>query len=180
MNWNPFKKKEEKEESEAFDPLNITLSDLKPGFVLDYDLKTWQVAAHHYYDYDGDRIDEWELSCGDETVYLDREEDDGITWTLIRKIRLSTIDDNIRSHMRNNDDPPDEITHAGTTYHGESSAVGHYYKNSEGSGQEFIAWDYLDDSEKRTLSLEQWGDDEYEASVGEVVEEYQFTNILPS
>jgi len=180
MNWNPFKKKEETEETETFDPLNITLSDLKPGFVLDYDLKTWQVTAHHYYDYDGDRIDEWELSCGDDIAYLDREEDDGIAYTLARKVPVSDIKDNIRAHMRDNDDPPDEITHKSVAYRGESSAVGQFYKNGEEPGQEFITWDYLDDSEKRTLSLEQWGDDEYEASIGEIVEDYQFTNILPS
>jgi hypothetical protein len=178
MNWNPFKKKQE-EESEAIDPTNITLSDLKPGFVLDYDLKTWQVTAHHYYEYDGDRVDEWELSCGDDTAYLDREEDDGITWTLTRKIRISDIENNIRAHMRENDDPPDEITYNNKTYHGESSAVGQFYKDGEEPSQEFITWDYLDDSEKHTLSLEQWGDDEYDASVGEIVEDYQFTNILP-
>ena len=89
MNWNPFKKKEE--EPEAIDPLNLSLSDLKPGYVLDYDLKTWQVTAHHYYDYDGDRVDEWELACGDDVAYLDREEDDGISWTLTRKIRVTDI-----------------------------------------------------------------------------------------
>jgi hypothetical protein len=177
MNWNPFKKKEE--EPETIDPLDLSLSHLKPGFVLDYDLKTWQVTAHHYYDYDGDRIDEWELTCGDDMAYLDRGEDDGITWTLTRKIRLSSIESNIRDHMRNNDDPPDEIIHKGVTYHGESSAVGNYFKDSAGSGQEFLTWDYLDESEKLTLSIEQWGDDEYDASVGEIVEEYQFSNILP-
>lgn len=177
MNWNPFKKKEEA--SEAIDPLDLTLSHLKPGFVLDYDLKTWQVTAHHYYDYEGNRIDEWELTCGDDMAYLEREEDDDIAWVLTRKIRLSNIENNIRDHMRNNDDPPDELTYNGVTYYGESSAVGKYFKDSEGAGQEFVTWDYLDESEKLTLSIEQWGDDEYDASVGEIVEEYQFSNILP-
>lgn len=176
MNWNPFKKKDKEPD---YDPTNITLSDLKPGYVLDYDLKTWQVTAHHYYDYEGDRVDEWELACGDDIVYLEGAEDDGMIWILSHKIRLSDIDSNIRSHMRNNDDPPDTIVCKGTTYQGESSAVGRYYKNGQGAGDEFLVWDYLDKTEKRTLSIEQWGDDEYEASIGDIVEDYQFTNILP-
>ncbi len=177
MSWNPFKKKEP--EAEARDPLSLTLSDLKPGYVLDYDLKTWQVAAHHYYDYDGDRVDEWELTCGDDRAYLERSEDDGITWILTRKIPLSSIEGDIRDHMRHNDDPPDEVICNGVAYCGESSAVGRYHQNADPTGREFIVWQYLDDSEKRTLSLEQWDEDHYDASVGEVVEEYQFTDILP-
>ena len=46
-------------------------------------------------------------------------------------------------------------------------------------GQEFIIWNYFDESGKLTLSLEQWDEDAYDASVGEVVEEYQFSSILP-
>ena len=109
MNWNPFKKK--KEEPEALDPLSVTLSDLKLGYVLDYDLKTWQVTAQHYYDYEGDRVDEWELTCGDDVAFLERSEDDSISWILTRKIPLSDIEGDIRGHMRDhdNEDPPDEV-----------------------------------------------------------------------
>ncbi len=178
MNWNPFKKKQDEPE---FDPLkDLTLSGLKPGYVLDYDLKAWQVTAHHYYDYEGDRVNEWELACADEVLYLDREEDDEITWTLSRKIPLSHIDGDLRAHLREHEDPPQEITCNGVEYTGESSDVGKFYKNSEPPGQEFIAWDYIDRSGEKTLTVEQWGDDDYEASLGEIVEEYQFSDILPS
>lgn len=177
MNWNPFRKK--KEETDALDPLDITLNSLKPGYVLDYDLKTWRVSAHHYYIYDGDRIDEWELSSADDVMYLEAEKDDGITYSLSHKIRLSDIDADIRGHIQKHDDPPEEIIYQGVTYYADSSSIGRYYKNGQGAGDEFITWDYLDDSEKRTLSIEQWSDDQFEASAGEIVEDYQFTNILP-
>lgn len=178
VNWNPFKKKQQEPE---LDPLrDLMLSGLKPGYVLDYDLKTWQVTAQHYYDFEGDRVDEWELSCPDGVLYLEREDDDGVSWTLSSKIPLSEIDDDLRGHMRDHEDPPDTLTCRGVEYEGESSAVGQYFKNGEPPGQEFIVWEYLDASGKRTLTVEQWGDDEFEASLGEIVEEYQFSNILPS
>ncbi|MBT3880259.1 MAG: DUF4178 domain-containing protein [Candidatus Scalindua sp.] len=44
---------------------------------------------------------------------------------------------------------------------------------------EFLYWDYYDLSEEKTLTIEQWGEDKFDASVGNYVEEYQFTNILP-
>ncbi|MFT5370128.1 MAG: hypothetical protein ACI8V2_005107 [Candidatus Latescibacterota bacterium] len=177
MNWNPFRKKED--ESESIDPLDITLSNLEPGYVLDYDLKTWQVSAHHYYEYDGDRVDEWELSSADEVAYLECAKDDGFTYTFTRKIRVSELDADIPAHVSENEDPPDEIIHNHITYEADSSSIGRYFKDGQGTGDEFIVWDYLDDSEKRTLSIEQWTDDQFEASVGEIVEDYQFTNILP-
>lgn len=180
MNWNPFKKK--KEEPEALDPLSVTLSDLKKGYVLDYDLKTWQVTAQHYYDYEGDRVDEWELTCGDDMAYLERAEDDSISWVLTRKIPLSDIEGDIRGYMRDhdNEDPPDEVRCQGVMFYGISSAVGSFYKDGGDEEQEFIIWNYLDESEEHTLSIEQWAEDAFEAAVGEFVEEYQFSNILPS
>jgi len=82
MNWNPFRKK-----TDEVDPVvDFTLSDLKPGYVVDYDLKTWKVTAQNHYDFDGDRVNEWELTCADEVMYLDREEDDGLCWTISRKV----------------------------------------------------------------------------------------------
>ena len=35
------------------------------------------------------------------------------------------------------------------------------------------------DPGKKYLGIEQWGENDFEASLGEPVEEYQFTNILP-
>jgi len=177
MNWNPFRKKEAV--GEAVDPLDIALHSLKPGYVLDYDLKTWQVSAQHHYEYDGDHIDEWELTCADEVVYLECKKDDGVTYTLTRKIRISQIDADIPAYINQNDDPPDEITYNDVAYEADSSSLGRYFKNGQGTGEEFIVWDYFDESETRTLSIEQWSDDQFEASVGEIVEDYQFTNILP-
>ena len=178
MKWNIFKKKDSEAE---IDPLrDLTLSDLKPGYVLDYDLKSWQVTAQHAYDYDGDRVDEWEISCADEVLFLDREDDDELVWSLTKKIRLNDIEGDLRSHLKDHEDPPEELSYKGEQYIAESSDVGNFYKDCGDEGQELIVWDYLDRSGKKTLSIEQWGDDEYEASVGEVVEEFQFSDILPS
>jgi hypothetical protein len=178
MSWNPFKKKPKEPE---LDPLkDLTLSNLKPGYFLEYDLKTWQVKGQNRYDFDGDRTDEWELVSGEEVRYLEREEDDGVTWTLTQKIPVSQIEGNLQASLRNQEDPPERVTCDGVEYFGESSQVGTFFKDGTGTGQEFIVWDYIDRSQKLTLGIEQWGDEEYEASLGEIVEEYQFSRIIPS
>ncbi|MEZ4761906.1 MAG: DUF4178 domain-containing protein [Calditrichia bacterium] len=47
-------------------------------------------------------------------------------------------------------------------------------------GQGIIAWEYIDDDDENFVSIEQWGGDDFEASQGYYVEEFMFSNILPS
>ena len=42
------------------DPVvDFTFSDLRPGYVVDDDLKTRKVTAQRHNDFDGERLDEW-------------------------------------------------------------------------------------------------------------------------
>ncbi|MEE4358157.1 MAG: DUF4178 domain-containing protein [Desulfococcaceae bacterium] len=159
---------------------DLTLSDLKPGYFLDFDLNTWEVVAHHQYDWGGGEMtDEWQLKSHDDTIYLQRESDDETEWSISRPIPFGRLGDEVRDYIRQNDDPPDEILFEETKYYLEEFGGGHYYKNCQGNGQEFLSWDYEDESGDKFLCIEQWGEEEFEVSVGEPVEEYQFTNILP-
>ncbi len=181
MNWNPFKKKEEKD---ALDPLSdLSLSGLKRGYFLDFDLKTWQVTAHNRYNYDGDWTDEWELTAADEVQYLEREVDEEETWVLYQKVSIANVEEDVRSAILESDDPPNTVTLFGTVYEAESSDAGLFHQNggeSAGSvGREFVNWTYVDETEKQVLVIEQWGEDEFAASAGEFVAPYQFSSILP-
>ena len=183
MGWKDlFKKKGMSgKDSPGPDPLHdLTLDKLKKGYLLDYDMRTWEVTAHNTYDWgDGDITHEWQLVSSDETLYLEREEDDDVYWSVNRKIAFSRLGPDISGHIKRTDDPPPEITFDGVTYYQEETAGGHFYKDGMGEGTEMLQWSYIDDSEERYLTIEQWGDDDFEASVGSPAQEYQFTNILP-
>ncbi|MEM1201663.1 MAG: DUF4178 domain-containing protein [Acidobacteriota bacterium] len=163
------------------DPIHdLVLSKLRPGYLLDHDLETWQVTAHHRYELDGeDTVEEWELLAGRQRVYLELEHDDGEHWSLSKKIPLGAIDGDVRRHILDNDDPPPRLRHDGVDYHLDESRAGYYFENGVGPRQELLKWDYVDGDEARTLTVEQWGEDDFEASVGKVVFPHQFTNILP-
>ncbi|MDM8538962.1 DUF4178 domain-containing protein [Desulfobacterales bacterium HSG17] len=181
MGWKDlfgFGKKEDNTEVDNI--TNLTLSSLKPGYMLDYDLKTWEVLAQHHYDWgDGEISYEWQLKSHDETIYLGKEADDEVEWIVSKPVSIARIGNKVRKHIEEHEDPPDEIVFESTTYYLDESGGGHFYKNGKSPGQAFISWDYEDDSGEKYLSIEQWGEDEFEASTGESVEEYQFTNILP-
>ncbi len=173
-----FKKRQKPQKA---DPLEeLTLSKLKAGYFVDYDLKTWEVTACNYYDFgEGDISYEWQLKSSEETVYLELETDDEECWSLSRKIPFGRLGADIKEHILGQDNPPDEIAFEGTAYFLDETGGGHFYKGHEGPGQEFLRWSYMDDSGNKLLDIEQWGETDFEASIGEIVEEYQFINILP-
>ncbi len=173
-----FKKKKPK----GPDPITeLTLAKLQAGYYVDYDMKTWEVTAYNIYDWGpGDIAHEWQLKGIDDTIYLERECEDEEYWSISRKIPINRLGSGIKEHIIAHEDPPDEISYEDTTYYLEESGGGHFLKGGKGPGKELLKWDYEDESGKKYLSIEQWGENDFEASAGMPAEEYQFTNILPS
>lgn len=164
------------------DPLSdLTLSKMKKGYYVDYDMKTWQVTAVNRYEWGEDDITwEWQLQSHDDILYLEREFDDVEAWTLSRKVPFGKLDPQVREELIRSDEAPDTILFNGTEYYIEESGGAHFYADGSQTGRPVFVWDYLDDSEKEILTIEQWGDNDYELAVGTLVEEYQFSDILPS
>lgn len=174
--WDRFKKPEEPE----LDPLkDLVLDKLRPGYLLDYDLKTWEVTAYSRYDYGDDGSDEWELTNDRDVRYLERYEDDEVEWTLAQKIPIGKLEGDIRQHILDHEDPPDEVVYNGRSYYLEDSSGGYYFPNGQEPRQEFIAWEYSDEAGEHFVTIEQWSETELEASESFYVQDYQFTNILP-
>ncbi len=170
-----------KEKEPAADPLHdLTLDKLKTGYLVDYNLETWEVEAGNYYDWgEGDISYEWQLRSTGEVLYLEKESDDEDEWSLNRSISFGRLGTEVKNHIQETGDPPAEIVFEGTTYFQTEMAGGHFFKDGKGPGKEMLSWSYEDDTGRKYLSIEQWGDEDFQASVGEPVEAYQFTNILP-
>ena len=190
MGWKDFfgiRKKDRKQNAgtPAQDPAaqvtDLTLSDIKVGYHLDYDMKTWEVVAYHYYDWGdgGNLTHEWQLKSFDDTLYLEKTSDDETEWSVSRPIPFKQLGTSVRNHILEKEDPPDEIEFEGKIYHLDEFGGGKFFRNGKGPGREFLVWDYEDDAGECFLSIEQWDEDDFEASVGIFVEAYQFTNILP-
>ncbi|HQU73952.1 MAG TPA: DUF4178 domain-containing protein [Calditrichia bacterium] len=167
-------------DDDGFDPLDLQLSRLRVGYLVDYDLKTWEVKAYNRYDFgEGQFADEWELQADGQSVYLNREKDDEEYWSLSKKLPLGAIEENIKKHIMENEDPPNQITVKGQTYYLDASAPGYLLKGGYGPRVPFIVWEFIDEEDRNFVTIEQWDESEFEASIGFEVEEYQFSNILP-
>lgn len=179
MVWDFFKKKKE-DEPDVFD--DLVLSKMKPGFLVDYDMKTYEVTARNRYEWhEGGHADEWELKQGSEVLYLEREEEDGeVEWTLNRKMPISVLEGSIAQHIIDNEDPPEQVVYEGIKYFFVEDDIGEYFKGRSDNGLQFVVWDFTDERQEKLLAIEQWGENKFDVTFGKEVEEYQFSNILPS
>lgn len=177
--FDRFKRKTADEEP-GLDPLHdLVPENLQPGWLVDHGMTTWTVKARNRYDFDGDRVEEWQLEHGRRRRFLEHEDDDGPVWTLAKKIPVGTIDEDVVGHVGEHEDPPRRITFEGETYYLDGAYAGYFYAGGEGEGRPLIKWEYVDDEESRFVTLEQWGETDFEASAGRVIEPYELTNILP-
>ncbi|WP_027000987.1 DUF4178 domain-containing protein [Eisenibacter elegans] len=173
-----FKKKKE-EKREYIDPTEVNITMLRKGAFVDYDLKTWQVTACYEYDWGNEYFShEFQLKSGKDTIYLHIEDDDELECTIVRKISPRAIQDDAVDYIRKHDNGPMEVIYEGTKYYRESEQVGYFANLGATNWEEFISWSYYDDSGKKVLEIERWDEEEFEASAGIVVGEFEFMNII--
>lgn len=169
-----------KEKKEVRDPLNLTLSSLRSGDFVDYDMKTWQVGQTGFYEWgENDITKEWQLVSGNETIYLEMESEDEESWSVSRKLPFQALGEHVKKALVNGGDPPETIVFEGMNFHLEVSGGGHYYEHGRPLSQKLLKWDYANEKGEKFLSIEQWGENEFDASEGLLAEEYQFSNITP-
>ncbi len=156
-----------------------SLSTMKVGFLVDYDLKTWQVTGRGSYDYDGYTTEEWELQAEGQVRFLECAIEDGQAyWTWTQAIGIDEIEGDMAAAIIAAGDPPEVVRLAGDEYVGSTSAAGLYRKDGSAAEREFVSWSFAG-KEDKVLFISQWGERDFAAYAGCYVEEYQFTDILP-
>jgi hypothetical protein len=181
FNW--FKKKKENEENNQYkyDPTNVRLNQLRVGSFVDYDLKTWQIIEGYEYDWGNDQFaDEFQLQEGKNILYLYTEEDGEIYCTLNRRINIHDLPEDVVDVMMDKDKnaPPMRIPFEGETYYRQSENIGYQRAHNQNEWSELVSWSYTTKDEAKLMTIEQWGEEEFSASVGWKVSEYDFSNII--
>ena len=182
MPFGFFKKKKQLPQRH-YDPTNITIRDLRKGFVLDYDMQTWEVVAEYEYDWGNETFShEYKLKSASDAVFLSVEDEDELALSLSRKLNFSRLDESgaIEDAIHGKGKPPKSVDWEGRTYYRDSESKGYWKEvGAAGESEPFVSWDYYDESGQYILTIEQWDDDEFEAAVGQVAAESAFSNILP-
>lgn len=171
-----------KDEEAAFDPLDIRVEDLKKGDLFDYDLETWSVIEEFEYDW-GEECFTKELLIqqGQTKKYLTIDIEDGLELIIQEKMPIRTLNENFVDHLIDVQEPLKKVEHKGIKYFKDSKNYGFYRNvNTNSKGEECICWDFYDADEKNILSIEQWGESEFEVSIGKVIKRSDISDILPS
>ena len=164
-----------------YDTTNIRVHDLDVGFVFDYDLSAWEVVGIYEYDW-GDNYftREFKVTDGNRTRFLSLEEDDEVVLTLMEKIKVSALGQDVRLSLHNQSKPPVRFTYNDKEFVLGKEAPGYFHDIAKGdSWEEFIAWDFETQDGEEAITIEQWGEQEFEASYGVFVKEFEISNILP-
>ena len=123
------------------------------------------------------------LRSASDEIYLSLENEGELEIVLANKIRLIKLGEDLDDQIVANERPPKTITYEGVKYYRDNESPG-YYRNTATTEREqsieMITWDYYDDDEEKSISIEQFGEREFEAYIGVYVEEYEFSNIIPA
>jgi hypothetical protein len=174
--FDRFKKKPE------YDVTNIRVTDIQMGFIFDYDLKSWEVVEEYEYDWGDEYFTrEFKIQSADGVAFLSIEEDDEIDIIVSKKVRAQSVSAEVLERIGNEERPPREFVYEGETYFFESETSGYFNDKKKGdkSWVEFIGFNYETKSGEKVITIEQWDENEFEASQGVRINDYEISNILP-
>lgn len=164
--------------SSSEDPIeDPSLDQLREGYMLDYEMRTWEVTKHAKYDYEGWPADEWTLENGDDLLFLEYEYDDGDVFLLSEPVEITDVTadgEPFRAVVREQE-PPTKVTYDGQEY--VLSEEGPATRTVDGRTNELHYWVY--EEEEGFVALERYGSSDWNVYAGREVEPFEFDNILP-
>lgn len=176
MFGNLFKSKQE-------DPkTDLTILDLEVGYILDYFLKSWEVKAVYEYDWGNNFFTiEYKLDSGDEILFLHIEEtEEGLECVISKKVKLLEIDEDLKDEILKYDEPKSKkIFYKERKYRLGDENQGFFRDTASENWQQFVSWEYVSKDGENIITIERWGEMEFEASSGTYVEAHEFSNFLP-
>ncbi len=175
--FDRFKKKPEERH---YDPTDIKVGDLEKGYLLDYEFETWTVKKMAEYDW-GDNFftREYIIESRGKEKYLTIEEDEGLKISLFDKIKYRKLGEDVVDYQKEHDKFPDKIVYNNITYFLDEESAGFYRDVDTDHWEEVMAFDFVNDDEDRYLSIEQWDENDFEASIGVRIKPSDISNILP-
>ncbi len=204
--FDKFKGKKRTENEEFLLPEDVTLWDLKKGYMLDYDFKTWEVKGVYEYDWGRTgKSTEYKIHDGAEYLYMHVDEQEGeLLISMAQKIKISDLQGKISNHstagvgfqvksdalttgegqaIRNailqKNTPPKELNYQGTTYYMDEESEGFFRDMDERERFRFVEWNYEDSAEEKFVSISRWSETELEVYAGVYVQDFEISSILP-
>lgn len=172
-------KKKDNYKEPDYDPLNIKITDLRPGFMVDYKVKTWEVSESFEYDLSNKLSRRFKLHAGDESMYIYLSGENKLY--IIKEIPIQEIESDLKDKILKQGLVSDNLNVNDIFYKVSENVDGHVrdmnlkYKD----WSKVFFWNYFSNDTKNILFIVQFGMNQLNAYIGELSDEYEFINILP-
>jgi hypothetical protein len=164
------------------DPMRLSIINIKAGYLVDFDLTTWEIVQEWQYDWDnGNSGKEFRLVNEKETLHLYmRNEGTQLHTILGRKVNIFSIDRELEDEIQTNSRPPSVLNYQEIDYFRENTKIGWRHElTAKTSANKLTIWEYFDETMTFFMRIEQIEEQTYKATVGEVISPFEFSNILP-
>ena len=163
-------------------PTNITLENLSKGAILDYKMKTWEVAYALQYDWSNGQMDNlYQLLNGTDNMLLYIKKEMAL-FTPYTEEKGNYFDIDQLPEDTNFGKLPVQFDYKGKTYRKEGSYGGKVFSEEAGTrrGTALIQSFYQTADKRFTVRLEQKRNASISVFLGEKTEAFEFSNILPN
>jgi hypothetical protein len=162
-----------------FDPMNVLIRDLRPGFFLDYNFKTFEITGGFEYNMKDYSFKTMKLDSSDEVVWLLIE--NGTETFLFESVPLVSLDANLQNLMSNFGKPPAQITYKDSTFTIDNQSDGRFrdlQKNAMDWSRSSCCKYRSADGSMRLYAVQK-GQSIFEGIVAKTVNAGEFSNFLP-
>ncbi len=176
LNWlsNLFgKKKEEKEAPNV----NLTVHDIKPRYILDYDMDSWEVIASYTYSYAGYSAKEYKIRSGSQTKFLNVSDANSLLLSVSEEVNINNVDARLRNSVAQ-DQPLTKVTWQGVEYMLKEQSQGKFTEDVVQDWAQFKGWEYVTADNSHFIYVSKWEDNSIESYAGEYVKEFAISNII--
>jgi len=171
--FNLFKKKEE----EAPIKVDYSIHDLQPGFLLDYDMESWEVVGAYDYEYVTHSSKEYKIRSGSKTMFLNVSDSNDLILGLSEETNINSIDMGLRLGVAQ-ENPTARVNWKGEAYTIKETSKGKFREEGRSSWAAFSSWEYVNAEGTKFIYVSKWEDNSIECYTGTFLKEYQISNIL--
>lgn len=164
----------------TYDPLNIKITDLNFGFIVDYNGKSWLVKEAHEYDFKRQFSKRFLLSCGNESIMVYLESDSRVFTG--KEINPKVLQTDLADVIAKTEKGPEKFQYNEMTFFAETNNSGYVRDMSSRNKMDWNLmnyWLYQSEDMKAYIRLEQRGNLPLRAFYAELSDALEFDNILP-
>jgi hypothetical protein len=162
-----------------FDPLNVQIRDLRLGFFVDYNFKTYEITAGSEVQMKDYSFRVMKMDAADEIFWMMVE--NGTDTAVVETVDASLVDSDIPMLMQNFGKAPSRITYKEIEYSCISQGDGKFRDLTKNAmdWNRTTCWKYIGNGGNNLLYVVQKGVSTFEAIVAVKVAPSDFSNFLP-